>query len=720
MKVNLLKKIKNILASYVFSENLPLNGRMFNVIAGIFCISVFANALGAYKSIPVLAVLFLAGILFIVWTNKTGNYNRGSVLFILFQSLVALPYLFITNQGVDGGMLIYLVFGAVVIGILLRGRTCIVMFVLYFLVFVSGVVLDYFDRKYGLNIIKPFGSQAIRYYDVASNFILCSIGIVVMVKFQIGLYIKEKKRAEAANLAKSEFLANMSHEIRTPMNAIIGMLAIGKTSAEIERKDYCFGRIEDASLHLLGVINNILDISKIEAGKFELSATEFDFERMLQRVVNVINYRTDEKQLRLSVNIDKDIPKYLIGDDQRLAQIITNLMGNAVKFTPEGGSVSLNTYYLGAQNDTCSIRIVVTDSGIGITPEQQIRLFQSFRQAEESTARRFGGTGLGLVISKHIVEMMGGKIWIESEPGKGSTFSFLVYLKLSEKEKGAQPLPGINPEGVRVLVVDDAPDVLEYFKDILQRFGVHCDLALSGELGLQLVEKNGSYNIYFIDWKMPGIDGIELAKLLKERSDGDGASHSIVVMISSADWNTVEPVARKAGVNKFLSKPVFPSMIEDILNDSLGNKTQQNAAAVIADNFEGYHVLLAEDIEINREIVLTLLEPAHLTIDCAENGAEACRLFSEAPDKYDMIFMDVQMPEMDGYAATRRIREMETQKAKTIPIVAMTANVFREDIEKCLEAGMTDHLGKPLVFEEILRILRKYLRQEGNGYSLPK
>ena len=697
---------------YFFSEEIPLNGRLFNVVVGICFIFAFTNTFATYQSTLVLVAFFSVILLILVWSNKTGKYTHGAIMFILFQSLLGLPYLFFTNQGVDGGMLVYLVFGAVIIGLLLKGKACITMLAVYLVIVVSFIVLDYFAPIYGLDIIVPFDSETIRYYDVASNLVLCSIAVVVIIKFQTYLYRNERKKSEAANRAKSEFLFNMSHGIRTPMNAIIGMLAIGKTTAEIERKDYCFGRIEEASLHLLDAINNLLDISKIETGKFSLSTTEFDFERVLQRVVNVINYRTDEKQLKLLVNIDKDIPKYLIGDDQRLAQVITNLMGNAVKFTPEGGSVSLNTYYLGAQDGICTIRIVVIDTGIGISHEQQAHIFQSFRRAESSMFRKSEGTGLGLAISSHIIEMMGGKIWVESEPDKGSTFSFLVKLKRSDKEKQQPPVSGADLKNVRVLIVDDAPDDLEYFKEIFGRFGVCCDTALSGVNALQLVEKNGSYNMCFLDWKMSGIDGIELAHLLKEKSPG--GKDSVIVMISSGNWNMIEQAARKAGVDRFLTKPIFPSMIEDILNDFYGTKVQQNAAAsnVIADHFGGHTILLAEDLEINREIVMTLLEPTLLKIDCAENGAEAYRMFSESPDKYDIIFMDVQMPEMGGLEAARRIRAIGTEKAMTVPIIAMTADVFREDIEKCIEAGMVAHLGKPLLLEEILEVLRKYLRQE--------
>jgi PAS domain S-box-containing protein len=380
--------------------------------------------------------------------------------------------------------------------------------------------------------------------------------------------------AQEANRAKSDFLANMSHEIRTPINAIVGMTNIGKNASDMEKMIYCYKRIEDASNHLLGIINDILDISKIESGKLTLSPSEYNFERMLQKVSNVTGLRIEEKQQNFKVTVDKAIPEIIIGDEQRLAQIITNLVVNAAKFTPEEGSISLDAGLLEEKDGICTIKIVVTDTGIGISAAQQANLFQPFHQAEASTTRKFGGTGLGLAISRRIVEMMNGKIWIESELGKGAAFGFTVQVKRGEKKES--------------------------------------DLSKDG-------------------------------------------------------------------------------------------------AKMKADKFPGKHILLAEDIEINCEIVQAMLEPALVEITCAQNGREAVRLFSETPQKFDIIFMDIQMPEMDGYEATRIIRSLDLPNAATIPVIAMTANVFREDIEKCLEAGMNSHIGKPVDFNEVMEKLRSFL-----------
>jgi len=423
-------------------------------------------------------------------------------------------------------------------------------------------------------------SRPRRWTDNEKRFVALTASTIAGVIMRDIYTIKLKEalqKATVASKAKGEFLSNISHEMRTPLNAIIGMTEIGKNSGDLEKKDHAFNRIDEASTHLLGIINDVLDMSKIEANKLELSFVDFNFEKMLRRVVNVVSFRVDAKKQNLSMNMSSDVPKTLIGDDQRLAQVIANLLGNAVKFTPENGSISLDARLEKEEGGLCTIKISVSDTGIGLSTEQQAKLFQSFQQAESSTARKYGGTGLGLAISKNIVEMMGGRIWVQSEPGKGAVFTFTVKLKRGKDE-------------------------------------------------------------------YPGAEEQEEAKV--HRFDGA---------------------------------------------------------------YKGRRLLLAEDVEINREIVLTLLEPTLLEIECAENGTQAVSMFAEAPEKYDIILMDIQMPEMDGYEATRRIRALDIPAAKKIPIVAMTANVFREDIEKCLEAGMNDHLGKPLDINAVMEKLHTYI-----------
>ncbi|MDR1291829.1 MAG: response regulator [Clostridiales Family XIII bacterium] len=518
--------------------------------------------------------------------------------------------------------------------------------------------------------------------------------------------------AEAASRIKSEFLANMSHEIRTPINAIVGMGAIAKNTTDVERKDYCLEKIEDASTHLLGVINDILDISKIEAGKLELAPEEFDFEKMLQKVVSVISFRAEEKKQNFTVYIDRLIPTSLIGDDQRLAQVVANLLSNAIKFTPEGGSVRLDARLAQEDDDACVVQISVSDTGIGISPEQQSRLFASFQQAESTTSRRFGGTGLGLAISKGIVEMMGGRVWIESEEGNGATFVFTVSLKRGNGERKSLLNPGVSRKNLRVMVVDDEPETLEYFSDIMRRLDILCDTAIGADEALARIEERGEYDLYFIDWNMPRINGIELSQKISRGNK----RNCVIIMISATEWEVIEAEAKAAGVDRFLQKPLFPSDIANCINECIGvsgsviAEDTEDTQESDADIFAGRRALLADDVEINREIILSLLEPTGLVVDCAENGVEALNMFEAQPESYDLILMDVQMPEMDGLEATRRIRALDIPKAREIPIVALTANVFREDIEMCLDSGMDDHLGKPIDFNNMMACLRKYLK----------
>ena len=388
---------------------------------------------------------------------------------------------------------------------------------------------------------------------------------------------EQTEQAQEASLAKSRFLSNMSHEIRTPLNAITGMVAIGMSTPESDKKDYALDKIRSASAHLLGIVNDILDMSKIEANKLELSLVEFNFEKLAGNVVDIIRFWVDEKKQKLTVNIDPNIPDLLIGDDQRVAQVMTNLLSNAIKFTPEKGSINLDINYLGVKGEGHVVQVDVTDTGIGISEEQKERLFGSFIQAENSTSRKYGGTGLGLSITKRILQLMDGEIWIESEIGQGAKFSFVISFALGQGDIGSQ-----------------------------------------------------------------------------------------------------------------------------------GDKSDQEEE-VSAISFEGRQILLCEDIEINREIVMGLLESTGITIYCAENGKEAVDMFVAHPERYELIIMDVQMPEMDGIEATRLIRNLEVPRAKDVVIIAMTANVFKDDIEKCIKAGMNDHIGKPIEYDDMIEKLQRYL-----------
>ena len=573
----------------------------------------------------------------------------------------------------------------------------------------SWSVITLQDRNVAMSIVSQLTIQVILIIAVILIvFIILVIGLVKSLRKTLIFLENARNDAEKASISKTNFLANMSHEIRTPMNAIIGMSTIGKEAGDISRKDYCFEKIETASQHLLGVINDILDISKIEANRFELSSVNFDFEKLIQRAVTVIKFRVDEQRQHFHVIIDKNMPHMFVGDDQRFAQVITNLLSNAVKFTPEEGTITLEAQLVSEENGMCKLQINITDTGIGISDDQKLRIFDLFEQAESDTTRKFGGTGLGLPISKSIIEMMNGEIWVESEIDSGSTFKFTVMLEKCESEQSRLLDDNSNRSGIRIFAIDNEPEIREFFMDTAANLGVFCEVAASAEEAVGILDRGNNYNIFFIDWKLPGMSGIEFARRIREIDE----KISIVILSSSIDWNVIEAEAGAAGIEKFLQKPLFRSDIIDIFNECIGidsveNRDTQNEKF---NDFSGHIVLLTEDVEINREIILALLEPTNITVDCAENGAQAVSMFETAPDRYDMIFMDIQMPEMDGYEATRRIRALDIPGAKTIPIVAMTANVFHEDIEKCLESGMNDHVGKPIDFDDVIKQLRLFLK----------
>ena len=511
----------------------------------------------------------------------------------------------------------------------------------------------------------------------------------------------------AESKAKSDFLSYMSHEMRTPMNAIIGMTSIAINTDDVEQKNSSLQKIKDASSHLLGVVNNILDMTKIEANMLELAQAEYCFDNMLKNVITVINYRIEEKKQRFSVNIDENIPCFVIGDDKRLAQVITNLLANAVKFTPEGGNIHLEVSLINVDDGLCKILIEVSDSGIGISSENQAKLFHAFTQGDRGTSREYGGTGLGLAISKRVVELMGGKIWVESKSGSGAHFSFSTTVKSSPKNPRSLLDANVNWMNIRILVVDETAAALTKFKNLFDRLEMKCDVAADNFEACQLIEKNGGYDIYFVDFRMSAINGIDLARQIKS---GRNCRQCVILMTTASDWNLYRDEALEAGVDSFLVKPLFPSMIIESLNACVNAANKEGDSLECKENeFLGMRMLLAEDIEINRTIIMSLLEKTGLIIECAENGQKAYDMFVDEPDKYDIMFMDVQMPYMDGLEATRHIRAIPSLRAACIPIIALTANVFKEDIVACISAGMDDHIGKPLDIDIVLSKLRKYL-----------
>jgi len=533
-------------------------------------------------------------------------------------------------------------------------------------------------------------------------------------------YIKEAEEqlrqlrvSEKTSQAKSDFLSKMSHEMRTPMNAIIGMSQIARNSRDIEKIEYCMDNIDNASEHLLGLINDILDMSKIEAGKLELNNTSINIEKMLIKVSNLITDKIEEKNIKFNIILGTDARMNYMGDELRLSQVVTNLISNAVKFTPEYGEIKLTAEEARRQDNYSVLRFTVADTGIGMTDEQIGRLFNAFEQADSSTSRKFGGTGLGLAISKNIVEQMDGRIWVNSKPGEGSEFIFEVKLERLQQRECPVLYGNIRPGDLNLLIVDSDREQRDYFRSISGSFGINTEEAANEEEAVYLVKSAKTaqkpYDIIFVSCGSPDMDGMEIIKELKRIID---KNTDIIIISSFMKWNKVEKEAHKYNVRSFISKPFFSSVVFDSINETIGKAAKKidvkSKSAKEMPDFSNVTLLLAEDVEINRDIFTELLADTKLNVDTAENGLLAVESFKRDPDKYDMIIMDVQMPEMDGYEATRTIRVLDVPRAKEIPIIAMTANVFREDVEKCIESGMNDHLAKPIDIGAVIEKITLY------------
>ena len=519
--------------------------------------------------------------------------------------------------------------------------------------------------------------------------------------------------AENSNRAKSDFLQTMSHDIRTPMNGIIGMTAIAAAHIDDkERVQDSLAKITAASRHLLGLINEVLDMSKIESGKVSLTEEEFNLSDLVDNLVTMVRPQIAEHRHELTVNIQKVEHELVIGDSLHIQQAFVNLMSNAVKYTPDGGKINLNIREIpsGQANVGC-YEFVFKDNGIGMSEEYLAHIFEPFSRAEDGRVSKIQGTGLGMPITRNIVNMMGGDIKVESKLNQGSTFTVTILLKLQDTDaENREEFANLS-----VLVADDDEMSLESAVDILERLSMQAEGVLSGEAAVERVsarhEAKQDYNAVILDWKMPGMDGVETARAIRAKIGDDIP----IIILSAYDWSDIEAEARAAGVNAFVSKPLFKSRLERIFDDLMGEKKETETGSSPLQELEqmdlsAYRCLLVEDNELNAEIAQEILEETGMKVEHVWDGAEAVEAVTTAEDgTYDLILMDIQMPKMNGYDATRAIRASQRKYCKTVPIIAMTANAFAEDVQAARTSGMNEHIAKPIDLKALARIMNKWL-----------
>ena len=512
--------------------------------------------------------------------------------------------------------------------------------------------------------------------------------------------------AEEASKAKTAFLSNMSHEIRTPMNAIIGLDSIALNDPDIS--DLTRGYLEKIGAsadHLLRLINDILDMSRIESGRMTLKNEEFSFPKLLEAINVMFSSQCQEKGLDYTCRINGEVDDYYIGDSVKLRQVLINILGNAVKFTPEGGKVALTVERKAQFDGKSTLGFTVADSGIGMSKEFLPRVFDAFAQEDDSATNRYGSSGLGLAITKNIVEMMNGDIRIESEKGKGTTFYVTVTLNDSAKVGSEDSDGEVRPEEMSVLIVDDDPVACEHARLVLKKAGIAAEIASSGAEAVEMTRlryaRMEPYNLILMDWQMPEMDGVETTRRIRAIVGNESA----IVILTAYRWDDILEEALQAGVDGFLPKPIFAAAVLEQFRSAV-KKRGSDARERTKAKLEGRRVLLAEDVQVNAEIIQMLLQTRQIETDHAENGKIAVEMFSSQPvGHYDAILMDMRMPEMDGLEATRTIRAMDREDARAIPIIALTANAFDEDVQRSLQAGLDAHLSKPVQPEVLFATL---------------
>ncbi len=516
--------------------------------------------------------------------------------------------------------------------------------------------------------------------------------------------------AQQASVAKTTFLSRMSHEIRTPMNAIIGLTSISLHEANLTPKleDY-LGKIDESARYLLALINDILDMSRIESGRVTVKYEEFSLRMLLDQIKTIVDGQCKDKDLRFRLKVIGETREYYIGDDTKLKQILINILGNAVKFTGEGGDITLTVECVARYDGQSSFRFVVKDTGIGMDKAYLPRIFEPFSQEDDTNTTSYGGSGVGLAITRNIVQMLNGSITAESAKGVGSTFTINIPLKDSQKDE--DDAAEIRPQDISVLIVDDEAVACSHAKSVLDDAGIVADTATSGQEGLNLIRlkraRRDDYRVILVDLKMPDHDGIEVTREIR-KIVGDEAT---VIILTVHDWYDVEKEAHTAGVDSFMSKPLSAANLLYELKHILRRKKPQNEPPVLAD-LEGRRILVAEDMPVNAEIVKQLLFMRGMEVTIAENGMRAVELFSLKPAGYfDAVLMDVRMPVLDGLGASRAIRDTEKQRGDkvSIPIIAMTANAFDEDVQRSLQAGMDAHLAKPVEPKNMYRTMAELI-----------